>query len=32
MAGAARVKRGPDGGPIVDDYAEAPIQLIVKPK
>jgi hypothetical protein len=32
MAAAARVKRGPDGGPIVEDYAEAPIQLTVKPK
>jgi hypothetical protein len=31
MAAAARVKRGPDGGPIVEDYAEAPIQLTVKP-
>ena len=32
MAAAARVKRGPDGGPIIEDYAEAPIQLTVKPK
>src|SRR5262245_12585478 len=32
MAGAARVKRGPDGEPVVEDYAEAPIQLTVKPK
>ena len=32
MAGAARVKRGPDGGPVIEDYAEAPIQLTVKPK
>jgi len=35
MAGAARVKPAPDGGVIVDDYAEAPVQLtgsIGKPK
>jgi hypothetical protein len=31
MAAAARVKRGPDGGPIIEDYATAPIQLTVKP-
>jgi hypothetical protein len=27
MAGAARVKPTPDGGVILDDYAEAPVQL-----
>jgi hypothetical protein len=27
MAGAARVKPSPDGGVIVDDYGEAPVQL-----
>ena len=28
MAGAARVKPGPDGGVVLDDYAEAPVQLM----
>src|SRR5262245_38720758 len=31
MAAAARVKPGPDGGVMIDDYAEAPIKLSVKP-
>ena len=30
MAAAARVKPGPDGGVIIDDYAEAPIKVSVK--
>jgi hypothetical protein len=28
MAGAARVKPGPDGGVVLDDYAEEPIKLV----
>jgi hypothetical protein len=31
MAAAARVKLGPDGGVVVDDYAVNPIHLSVKP-
>lgn len=31
MAAAARVKPGPDGGVILDDYATAPVRLTVKP-
>jgi hypothetical protein len=30
MAAAARVKPGPDGGVILDDYATAPIRLTTK--
>jgi hypothetical protein len=30
MAPAARVKRAPDGGPILDDFATAPVQLTVE--
>jgi hypothetical protein len=30
MAAAARVKPGPDGGVMIDDYAEAPIKVSVK--
>lgn len=30
MAAAARVKRAPDGGPILDDFATAPVQLTVE--
>ena len=30
MAGAARVKPAPDGGVVLDDYAEAPVQLKVR--
>ncbi len=29
MAAAARVKPGPDGGVVIDDYAEAPIKVSV---
>src|SRR5262245_58367889 len=32
MAAAARVKPAPDGSVIVDDYADAPIKLSVKPR
>lgn len=31
MAGAARVKPAPDGGVVMDDYAEAPVELTVRP-
>lgn len=31
MAGAARVKPGPDGGVVLDDFAEAPVQLTGRP-
>ena len=31
MAGAARVKPGPDGSVILDDFAEAPVELTVRP-
>jgi hypothetical protein len=31
MAAAARVKPGPDGGVVIDDYADAPIKVSVKP-
>jgi hypothetical protein len=31
MAAAARVKPGPDGGVILDDYAATPIRLSIKP-
>jgi len=31
MAGAARVKPGPDGAVILDDFAEAPVELTVRP-
>ena len=31
MAGAARVKPAPDGGVVLDDYAEAPVELTVRP-
>ena len=31
MAAAARVKPGPDGGVILDDYAAAPVRLSIKP-
>jgi len=31
MAGAARVKPTPDGGVVLDDYAEAPVELTVRP-
>jgi hypothetical protein len=31
MAGAARVKPTPDGGVILDNYAEAPVELTVRP-
>jgi len=30
MAPAARIKRAPDGGPILDDFATAPVQLTVE--
>jgi hypothetical protein len=30
MAAAARVKPGPDGGVIVDDYAATPVRLSIK--
>ena len=30
MTGAARVKPSPDGGVIIDDFAEAPVQLAVR--
>jgi hypothetical protein len=30
MAAAARVKRAPDGGPVLDDFAGAPVQLTVE--
>jgi hypothetical protein len=30
MAAAARVKRAPDGGPVLDDFATAPVQLTVE--
>ncbi len=31
MTGAARVKPGPDGSVILDDFAEAPVELTVRP-
>ena len=31
MSGAARVKPGPDGSVILDDFAEAPVELTVRP-
>jgi hypothetical protein len=31
MAGAARVKPGPDRQVVIDDFAEAPLQLTVRP-
>jgi hypothetical protein len=31
MAAAARIKPGPDGEVLIDDYAEAPIKVSVKP-
>ena len=31
MAGAARVKPAPGGAVILDDYAEAPVELTVRP-
>jgi hypothetical protein len=31
MAAAARVKPGPDGSVILDDYAETPVRLSIKP-
>jgi hypothetical protein len=31
MAGAARVKPGPDGQVVIDDFAEAPVPLISGP-
>jgi len=30
MAGAARVKPAPDGGVVLDDFAEAPVQLKIR--
>lgn len=30
MAAAARVRPSPDGGVVLDDYAEAPIRLTVR--
>ncbi len=32
MAGAARVKPAPDGSVILDDFAEAPVQLVAHPR
>ena len=31
MAGAARVKPAPDGTVILDDFAETPVELTVRP-
>jgi hypothetical protein len=31
MAAAARVRPGPDGGVVIDDYATSPIRLSIKP-
>jgi len=31
MAGAARVKPTPDGGVVLDDFAQAPVELTVRP-